>query len=124
MVELNYIHAKRRNNLSLCTTHFKQIVNMFGFYGLWVYVAICECVMICRVFVIFLFCYCDLLNCYLLFVVICRFVMIYGFVKSLTWLILMVQAYASEISNARHQALGVSIVQSLVLYFVYWFFVS
>jgi hypothetical protein len=57
------------------------------------------------------------------FVVICRFVMIYGFVNSLTWLILMVQAHASEISNARHLALGVSIVQSLVLYFVYWFFV-
>ncbi len=57
------------------------------------------------------------------FVVICRFVMIYGFVNSLTWLIIMVQAYASEISNARHQALGVSDVQSLVLYFVYWFFV-
>jgi hypothetical protein len=36
MVEWNYIHAKRRNNLSLCTTHFKQTVNMFGFYDLWV----------------------------------------------------------------------------------------
>jgi hypothetical protein len=50
------------------------------------------------------------------FVVICRFVMICGFVSSLTWLILMLQAYVSEISNANHQALGVSIVWSLLLY--------
>jgi hypothetical protein len=50
------------------------------------------------------------------FVVICRFVMICGFVSSLTWLILMLQAYVSEVSNANHQALGVSIVWSLFLY--------
>lgn len=49
-------------------------------------------------------------------VVICRFVMICGFVSSLTWLILMLQAYVSEISSANHQALGVSIVWSLFLY--------
>jgi MFS family permease len=42
--------------------------------------------------------------------VICRFVMICGFVSSLTWLILMLQAYVSEISSANHQALGVSII--------------
>ncbi|CAK9882716.1 unnamed protein product [Sphagnum jensenii] len=55
----------------------------------------------------------------LLISLISVFVMIYGFVNSHAWLILMVQAYASEISNARHQALGVSIVQSPVSYFAY-----
>jgi hypothetical protein len=66
----------------------------------------------------FQICYCDLQVCcdLLIFYCDCKFVMICGFVSSLTWLILMLQAYVSEVSNANHQALGVSIVWSLFLY--------